>query len=171
MNWRRGKSSVRRSSSVKDLKPLKPACSSPASRLAIVSVTARLYLAVGLGSMIGGTGRWLASDMIHGWLGSGFPWGTLFVNVTGSFLIGFYAALAGPDGRLFAGPIQRQFVMTGICGGYTTFSIFSLESIRLLGAGRFDLGGLYVGVSVIGWLVTVWAGFALATRINRLRRN
>ena len=104
---------------------------------------ARLYLAVALGSAIGGSLRWLASELIHAWSGAGFPWGTLFVNVTGSLAIGFYAALAGPDGRLLAGARQRQFVMTGICGGYTTFSVFSLETLRLAQAGaapwlRFD---------------------------------
>jgi fluoride exporter len=128
-----------------------------------------LYLAVGLGSAIGGSARWLASDMMHEWLGVGFPWGTLFVNVTGSFVIGGYAALAGPDGRLFPGPRQRHFVMTGICGGYTTFSIFSLETLRFVQAGRIEMAGLTVAVSALAWLVAVWLGYALATRINRLK--
>jgi fluoride exporter len=130
-----------------------------------------LYLAVGLGSAIGGTARWLVSGLVEGWLGSGFSWGTLFVNVTGSFLIGFYAALAAPGGRLFPGPRQRHFVMDGICGGYTTFSIFSLEALRFAQAGSIGLAGLHVGASLVGWLVAVWAGFAWATRINRLRRT
>lgn len=138
--------------------------------LARVRAGLRLYLAVALGSVLGGTLRWLASEaLLHG-LGPGFPWGTLFVNVTGSFAIGFYAAATGPDGRLFPGPAQRQFVMAGICGGYTTFSIFSLETIRLLEAGALRIAALNVAVSVTLWLVAVWAGFALATRLNRLRR-
>lgn len=141
-----------------------------AARLAAARATAHLYLAVGLGSVIGGTGRWLGSELLERWLGGGFPWGTLFVNVTGSILIGFYATLSGPDGRLFAGPRQRQFVMAGICGGYTTFSVFSLETIRLLQTGAVDTAGLALGVSVIGWLAAVWVGHALAARINRLRR-
>ncbi|MCA1788372.1 MAG: CrcB family protein, partial [Thioalkalivibrio sp.] len=97
-------------------------------RPAIGTITL-LYLAAGLGSMIGGSARWLASDLMLVGLGPGFPWGTLFVNVSGSFLIGFYAALAGPGGRFVAGPAQRHFLMTGVFGGYTTFSIFSLEAI------------------------------------------
>lgn len=131
--------------------------------------TAVLYAAVALGSALGGTARWLAGEALHAWAGPGFPWGTLFVNATGSFLIGVYAALAGPDGRLLASPRQRQFVMTGLCGGYTTFSIFSLETIRLIVAGRHALAGLNISVSVALWLGSVWAGWALAMRINRLR--
>lgn len=142
----------------------------PSRRVMMNTTTLRLYLAVGLGSVIGGTLRWLASEFLHAWLGAGFPWGTLFVNVSGSLAIGFYAALSGPDGRLFAGAVQRQFVMTGICGGYTTFSIFSLETIRLVDAGQLEVAGLYVGVSLVGWLVAVWVGFASATWLNRLRR-
>jgi fluoride exporter len=132
---------------------------------------ASLYLAVGLGSAIGGTARWLISAGMQDWLGSGMPWGTLFVNITGSLLIGFYAALAAPGGRLFPGPRQRHFVMTGICGGYTTFSIFSLETMRFAEAGRLALASLHAGVSLAGWLVAVWIGYALAMRINRLRRT
>ncbi len=132
--------------------------------------TAALYAAVAFGSALGGTARWLAGEALHDWVGSGFPWGTLFVNATGSFLIGVYAALAVADGRLLASPRQRQFVMTGFCGGYTTFSIFSFETVRLIEAGRHVLAGVNVAVSVVVWLGCVWAGWALATRINRLTR-
>lgn len=129
-----------------------------------------LYAAVALGSALGGTMRWGADGLLHALAGAGFPLGTLFVNVTGSFLIGVYAALAAPDGRLLATPRQRQFVMTGVCGGYTTFSIFSLETVRLVEAGRPVLAALTVGISVVSWLLAVWAGWMIATRINRLRR-
>ena len=100
--------------------------------------------------------------------GDGFPWGTLFVNVTGSFAIGFYAALTGPDGRLFVSPRQRQFVMVGICGGYTTFSSFSLETLRLVQSGNAHTAFVYLFVSVITWIAGVWLGHALAARLNRL---
>ncbi|MBZ9710980.1 CrcB family protein [Mesorhizobium sp. B2-1-8] len=127
-----------------------------------------LYAVVSLGSIIGSVLRALASLAALGWFGQGFPWGTLFVNIVGSFVIGFYAAITGPDGRIFAGMYQRQFVMTGICGGFTTFSVFSLEAFQSLHAGRFTLAGLYVGISVITWLASVWLGHALASRLNRL---
>src|ERR1019366_5378857 len=98
--------------------------------------TAGAYISVALGSLVGGVARYLVSVLFVSQIGDGFPWGTLFVNVTGSFVIGFYAALTGPDGRLLASPRQRQFVMIGICGGYTTFSAFSLETLRLLEYGN-----------------------------------
>jgi CrcB protein len=101
--------------------------------------------------------------------GAGFPWATLFVNVTGSLIIGFYAALSGPDGRMMASVQQRQFVMTGFCGGYTTFSAFSLETLMLVRAGMARTALIYVVVSVIGWLLAVWLGHILAVRFNRLK--
>jgi fluoride exporter len=127
------------------------------------------YISVALGSVVGGVARFLVSVLFASRLGDGFPWSTLFVNVTGSFIIGFYAALTGPDGRLLASPRQRQFVMVGICGGYTTFSAFSLETLRLVQSGNLQAALLNIGISVAGWLIAVWIGHALATRINRLR--
>jgi fluoride exporter len=131
--------------------------------------TAGSYISVALGSVVGGVARYLVSVLFISQLGNGFPWSTLFVNVTGSFIIGFYAALTGPDGRLLASPRQRQFVMVGICGGYTTFSAFSLETLRLVQSGDMQGAILNLGVSVVGWLSAVWIGHALATRLNRLR--
>ena len=126
-----------------------------------------LYGYIAAGSVIGGVARYLLSVIIQS--GSGFPWATLFVNVTGSFIIGFYSALSGPDGRLFASARQRQFVMTGFCGGYTTFSTFSLETFRLLESGMTQTAFLNIAVSVVTWLVAVWLGYALASRLNRLK--
>ena len=77
--------------------------------------------------------------------------------------------LTGPDGRVFAGPRHRQFVMTGICGGYTTFSMFSLETLRLWQAGHAAAAGLNVAVSIVTWLAAVWLGHSLAARLNRLK--
>jgi len=126
------------------------------------------YISVALGSIVGGVARFLVSVLFLSQLGSGFPWATLFVNVTGSFMIGFYAALTGPDGRLFVSPRQRQFVMVGICGGYTTFSAFSLETLQLVQSGNIQAASLNLLVSVVGWLTAVWLGHALAARLNRL---
>lgn len=129
---------------------------------------ALLYIVVAAGSVIGSVLRALASLAALAWIGPAFPWGTLFVNIVGSFVIGFYANITGPDGRMFAGTYQRQFVMTGICGGFTTFSVFSLEAFQEFHAGRFALAGLYVSVSVITWFASVWLGHALASRLNQL---
>jgi fluoride exporter len=130
--------------------------------------TAGSYVSVALGSIVGGVARYLVSVLFLSQFGNGFPWGTLFVNVTGSFIIGFYAALTGPDGRLFVSPRQRQFVMVGICGGYTTFSAFSLETLRLAQSGNFGTASVYILVSIITWMAGVWIGHALAARLNRL---
>ncbi len=127
-----------------------------------------LYLAISLGGIIGSVLRALSSLAALALAGDGFPWGTLFVNVVGSFVIGFYAAATGPGGRMFASTYQRQFVMTGICGGFTTFSTFSLEAFLLLESGRYLLAGCYIAISMVCSLAFAWAGHALSSRFNRL---
>jgi len=129
--------------------------------------TAILYVYVSLGSVLGGVARYLVSLLLPAL--SGFPLPILFVNVTGSFIIGFYGTLSGPDGRVFASTRQRQFVMTGFCGGYTTFSAFSLDTFRLLHGGMKYIALLNIAVSVVTWLVAVWLGHLLANRLNRLK--
>lgn len=129
--------------------------------------SAVLYAVVAVGSVLGGVARYAASLLIP--VVAGFPWATLFVNVTGSFIIGFYSTLSGPDGRLFASTRQRQLVMTGFCGGYTTFSSFSLETFRLFEGGLTPTALAYIAVSVVTWLLAVWLGHLLATRLNRLK--
>jgi protein CrcB len=74
--------------------------------------------------------RFFVSGLAAQHIGQTFPIGTLIVNVTGSFVIGFFATLTAPDGRVFVSSDARQFVMTGLCGGYTTFSSFSLQTLN-----------------------------------------
>ena len=101
--------------------------------------------------------------------GEFFPWGTVLVNVSGSLVIGFFDTLTGPDGRLLAGTTARQFVMIGICGGYTTFSSFSLQTMTLAQDGEFVRAGMNVGFSVVLCLISVWLGHVAAAAINAVR--
>jgi len=129
----------------------------------------RVYLAIAAGGALGSVARYLCALAALSLFGPAFPWGTLGVNVAGSFLIGLYATLTGPDGRLFVSPTMRQGVMGGFCGGFTTFSVFSLESILLYEAGRWALAAAYVLVSAATWLPAAWLGHRVAQRMNRLR--
>lgn len=128
----------------------------------------RALFAVALGSGLGGLARWWVAVLLQSVAGAGTAWtplgATLAVNVTGSLLIGWFA------GRVFArharapGPIRQLFFMTGFCGGYTTFSIFSLDTLTLLQSGQVTLAASYVGLSLLGWLAAVWAGFRLGAQ-------
>lgn len=126
-----------------------------------------LYGLVMLGSMIGGVARAAVALLLDA-PAPGLPWATLAVNVLGSFAIGLYAGLSEPGGRLFPSARQRQFVMTGLCGGFTTFSLFGLETLRLLEVERPLAAAAYVALSVMLWLAAGWGGYALAGRSQRL---
>jgi CrcB protein len=128
-----------------------------------------LYMAVALGGAIGSVGRFFFSGVIANAFGETFPLGTLFVNVTGSFVIGFFATLTSPDGRLFVGPNTRQFVLVGICGGYTTFSSFSLQTLSLMRDEEWLYAGANIVGSVILCLVAVWLGHLAAAAFNQLK--
>ncbi|MBI5767531.1 MAG: fluoride efflux transporter CrcB [Verrucomicrobia bacterium] len=129
----------------------------------------RLYLWIMLGSALGGGARFFVSGLVANWFGATFPWGTLLVNVSGSFVIGFFGTLTGPDGRLFMGSTARQFVMTGLCGGYTTFSSFSLQTLTLANDGEWLQAGANVLLSVAACLAAVWLGHVAALALNQLK--
>jgi fluoride exporter len=128
-----------------------------------------LYLLVALGGAIGSVARFLLSGSIAGHFGDTFPWGTFVVNATGSFVIGFFATLTGPEGRVFASANSRQFFMTGVCGGYTTFSSFSLQTLNLTRDGEWFRAGAYTVGSVVTCLVAVWAGHVAAAYLNQVK--
>jgi CrcB protein len=127
------------------------------------------YLWIAAGSAIGGMSRYGVSRVFTFWFGETFPWGTLACNVTGSLVIGALAALTGPDGRVLVSPDVRQFLLVGFCGGYTTFSSFSLQTLALVRQGDIIEAGANVLLSVILCLVFVWLGSIAATSINQVR--
>jgi CrcB protein len=124
---------------------------------------------IALGGAIGSVMRFWLAELVGRFVESPFPWATVITNITGSFVIGFYATLTGPEGRLLATPVARQFVMVGICGGYTTFSAFSLQTLTLAQDGDWLRAGANIGVSVVLCLAAVWLGHVAAAAINALR--
>ena len=127
------------------------------------------YIWIAVGSALGGVARYWCSGVAARLVGETFPWGTIVVNILGSFVIGFFATLTGPDGRVFMGTTARQFVMVGICGGYTTFSSFSLQTLNLMNDGEWLRAGANIGLSVVCCLVAVWIGHVAAASINAMK--
>ncbi len=125
------------------------------------------YLWIGLGSALGGMGRYWCFEAFARAYGETFPWGTIFVNVTGSLAIGALAVLLGPDGKLLASSDVRVFLIIGICGGYTTFSSFSLQTLNLLRDGQWLGAGANIMLSVVLCLGAVWIGYLGATALSR----
>ena len=125
------------------------------------------YLWIALGSALGGAARYWLSGAIARRFGEAFPVGTLMVNVTGSFVIGFIATLSDPGGRLLMSVTARQFVMLGLLGGYTTFSSFSLQTLNLARDGEWLYACANVVLSVMLCLLSVWCGHVVARMINR----
>jgi len=128
-----------------------------------------VYFWIAAGSALGGMARFWGSGVIARAFGETFPWGTLTVNVSGSLLIGVIAALTGPDGRIFLSSTTRLALMAGFCGGYTTFSSFSLQTLSLIQDGEWWLAGANIALSVVACLVAVWVGYAFATSINAMK--
>jgi fluoride exporter len=123
------------------------------------------YLWVALGGGLGSVGRYWLSGLVANRFGETFPWGTLVINVTGSFVIGILGALASPEGRMDSQSraFATQFLMIGVCGGYTTFSSFSWQTLRLLQDREWLYAGGNVLLSVTLCMIAVWLGFALGS--------
>jgi len=126
-----------------------------------------IFFAVAAGSALGGVARYALSGVVARAFGETFPWGTLTVNVVGSFLIGIVATVTGPDGRLLWSPVTRQLVLVGLFGGFTTFSSFSLQTLSLAQDGEWLRAAANVGLSVAVCLVAVWLGALLGAWFNR----
>jgi CrcB protein len=128
-----------------------------------------LYFWIAVGSALGGVGRFALSRSVAEHFGETFPWGTLIINITGSFVIGMFYTLTEPNGRLVVSPEGRQFFMIGICGGYTTYSSFSLQTLNLARDGEWLRAGGNIAGSVVFCLVAVWLGHIAAASINQLK--
>lgn len=130
------------------------------------SITAYFWVAAGgaLGSVL----RFWLSGLVAARFGDSFPWGTVIINITGSFLIGVIGAVAAPEGRLesSARAFATLFLMIGTCGGYTTFSSFSLQTLNLLRDGQWLYASGNVLVSVFACLLAVWLGWWLGSTLH-----
>jgi CrcB protein len=123
------------------------------------------YILVMLGGALGTGARFWTSGIVAERAGEFFPVGTLLVNITGSFIIGFFAALTDPQGPFLVAPRFRQFFMIGVCGGYTTFSSFSLQTLDLVRDGDWFKASLNALLSFVCCLAAVWFGRVLALAV------
>ncbi len=117
------------------------------------------YLWIGLGGALGSMARHWSNGIVATLAGVGFPWGTLVINILGSFVIGFAATSMSADGRFPAGDTARQFLMVGVCGGYTTFSAFSLQTLALMRGDQWLYAAGNVVLSVTLCMIAVWLGY------------
>jgi len=128
------------------------------------------YLWIAVGGALGSMARYWCTGAAERLFGETFPWGTLLINIFGSFVIGFFVALTSPEGgRYVVDPNVRAFVTVGICGGYTTFSAFSLQAMVLMQEGEWPQAGGYVLGSVLLCLIGVWLGHLLAVQLGPAR--
>lgn len=126
------------------------------------------YLWVAIGGALGSMARYGLGNLILEKTRSVFPWNTLVINITGSFVIGILGALTisegkmNPQTRVFA----TQLLITGVCGGYTTFSSFSLQTLNLIRDGEWFYAAGNILLSVILCMIAVWIGYLLGNKFN-----
>ncbi|MBL6455283.1 fluoride efflux transporter CrcB [Belnapia sp. T6] len=118
------------------------------------------YAWVALGSALGGMARYWLVLATFPFFGPVFPWATVLINILGSFVIGWFGALT-MEGRIAVPAEMRAFVMVGLCGGFTTFSSFSLQTLELIQKGRVELALANIGLSVLLCLGAVAIGYWL----------
>ncbi|HTR83673.1 MAG TPA: fluoride efflux transporter CrcB [Reyranella sp.] len=128
----------------------------------------RIYSLITVGGVIGSLLRWLVAVLVPLTAG-GLPWPTFIANAMGCFVIGLVSTGTTSNGFHPLGPRARLFIMTGICGGYTTFSAFSGEELRFLLAGDLRRAVIYLALSLASWLAAVWLGDTIARRLNMAR--
>lgn len=124
-----------------------------------------IYLAIAFGGALGALSRYWISMSTYAWLGNGFPYGTLMVNVTGSFCMGFLAILLTE--KLALPEAVRFALLVGFLGSYTTFSTFALDALQWMNQGAMLKAVAYIVISVIGSLMGVWIGYLGAKLLLR----
>ncbi len=129
------------------------------------------YIWVALGGALGSLARFWLNGVVSDRYGATFPWGTMTVNVIGSFIIGVLGALTIPEGRMSteARTVTTQLLMVGICGGFTTFSTFSLQTLNLVRDREWFYAGGNILLSVVLCLIATWLGYLLGSIINPTR--
>jgi CrcB protein len=131
------------------------------------------YLWVAIGGALGSMARYGIGGLVSDKFNGPFPWGTLVVNVTGSFVIGILGALTAPTGKMTpqSRVLATQLLITGVCGGYTTFSSFSLQTLNLLRDREWLYAGGNILLSVILCMIAVWLGYLLGSMLNAMKGN
>jgi CrcB protein len=128
-----------------------------------------IYFWIALGGALGSMARYWLNNAVIAATGPAFPWGTLLINILGSFVIGFFGTLTVEVPRFSVPAEIRVFVIVGLCGGFTTFSAFSLQTVELARLGEWQRAGGYVAASVVLCLLVCWLGIAAALALG-LRR-
>ena len=121
-------------------------------------------LFVALGGALGSSLRYVTAAVTHGILGHAFPYGTLLVNVVGSLLIGYLVVLLPESGSQAS--VLRLLLITGLLGGFTTYSAFSIETLTLLQEGQLWKAGLNIALTLSTCLFAVWSGYLLARTLH-----
>ena len=126
------------------------------------------YLWIATGGALGSVARYALNGVVSEKFGATFPFGTMAVNVAGSLVIGVLGALTLPEGRMNseARAFATQFLMIGLCGGFTTFSSFSLQTLNLLREREWFYAGGNVLLSVMLCLVATWLGFLFGSALT-----
>lgn len=119
-----------------------------------------VWAVIALGSAAGGVLRHLVTEIVTRLAGPGFPWGTILVNASGSLAMGALGALALGAVTAPWPPLVRHAAMTGVLGGFTTFSAFSLQTVALAAQGQWTAAAANVALSVVVCLVCCWAGYS-----------
>jgi fluoride exporter len=129
----------------------------------------RIFWSVAVGGALGCVSRYYLTAFIQQRAGPSFPVGTLIINITGSFLLGFIMRYALQSGAISAE--TRMLLTSGFCGGYTTFSTYSYETAMMLDDGEYGRAAIYAGTSVVLALAGTFLGFAAANRLLALREG